>query len=709
MLLCSLAPHARLLQAMAIVGFVIAALVLSGCKTIPEGRSAVNEIDVRGANKVDEEDIKDKIGTTESPKFLMLFRGILFEYSLFDRFALQRDLARVEAFYRSKGYYDVHARAGRVFTLDDKHVRIEIIVEEGDAVLVHEVHIEGLQSVPPAVVAAAKQEAAEGLVTNRPFEQETFTKAEGLVRRALTSRGYAFAKVTSNATVDLVTHQTDIVFDVTPGPTCVFGEVTIEGLGKLPEAPIRRTVDIRAGASYSQQVLDDTKQALLDLGVFASAEVIPDLTRHPETLPGGSDVVVPVHVKVEVSRLRSIRLGGGLEFDSLKTDVHGIIGWDHRNLFGGLRSFSVTFRPGVVLYPTRTSDVTFPNKLLPEERLRAELKQPGFPEARTNLVERPELNIYPVLINPDPPNDAPVIGYGELRNGVGLERTLWKLYGSLSYNTQIAKPFAYLGPEDPTLSTIIISYPELHTTLDFRDDKIHPRKGIFLGNTFQVAGYVFGGNASDVKEQPEIRGYIPISKKAVFASRFSVGFLWPQNYGSVVQSGSYQVPPPPSVETTRDYQLTFFRGFFSGGPNSNRGYPILGVGPHAFVPFLTPATAQANINAQCGDRCRSPTGGFTLWELSGETRYSVNGPLSIAIFCDASDVSPQTNNIRWNHPHLSCGTGARYDTPAGPLRLDIGYRIPGLQVIGGLTPDEWEPPLIAGIPIAIAIGIGEAY
>lgn len=173
---------------------------------------------------------------------------------------------------------------------------------------------------------------------------------------------------------------------------------------------------------------------------------------------------------------------------------------------------------------------------------------------------------------------------------------------------------------------------------------------------------------------------------------------------------------PPSAERTKDYQLTFFRGFFSGGPNQNRGYPIRGVGRYDIVLFLTPQIEAGKVNAECAtgtgasqDRCRSPTGGFTLWEGSVEIRYAIYGPLWVATFCDASDVSPQANDFRFAHLHLSCGAGGRFDTPAGPIRLDVGYRLPGLQVLGGLTPDERQPDTLLGIPIAVHIGIGEAY
>jgi len=717
----------------ALATFVVfaAIFVLGGCNTIPEGRTSVNEVKVRGADKVDEDEIKDKIATTESKKFLGLFRGILFEYSTLDRYVLQRDLARVEAFYRSKGFYDAHARAGRVHQIDEKHVRVEVVVEEGEASTIRTVRIDGIEDLPQEIVDEAKKAAGSGLPKDKPLEQEALDKTEGNVRRALADRGYAYAKVKGDAAVDLVAHKADIVFTVKHGKTCVFGPVRIDGLDKLPEKPVRRALDITEGAPYSELVLENAQQALLDLGVFAGVEIKPDI---PETAPeseGKSETddkpasnagetgpvdgppVVPLVVKLEPARLHTIRLGGGIELDSLKTDVHGIVGWEHRNFLGGLRSFQIAFRPGVVFYPIRVNNFTAPEAFLPEEKLRIDFKQPGLFEARTNGFIRPEFNVQPVLLNPDPPPDARVIGYAEVRNAIGAERTIWKFFAALSHNAQFAYPFAYVGTKDPTLGQILISYPELLTTFDFRDDKVHPRSGVFVGNTLQVAG--LGGDARDVKIQPELRGYVPLHKRVVWASRASVGFLMPSNYGDVVRKrGSTFEAPAPSEERTKDYQLTFFRGFFSGGPTSNRGYPIRGIGPYDSVPFLNPETELGRVNADCGsgdqsDRCRSATGGFTLWEASTELRIAITGPLSVATFCDASDVSPRVADLRFDHLHLSCGAGGRYDTPVGPVRLDIGYRIPGAQVLGGLTPDEREPTKLLGIPIAVHIGIGEAF
>jgi len=390
--------------------------------------------------------------------------------------------------------------------------------------------------------------------------------------------------------------------------------------------------------------------------------------------------------------------------------VHGIFGWEHRNFFGGLRTFSVRFKPGVVLYPLRINNIEAPNRLLPEERLRIDFRQPGFIEARTNAFIRPEFNVQALMLDPNPPPNQRVIGYAEARNGIGVDRTYRRLYGAISHNLQVAYPFAYVGERDPTLGTLFISYPELITSLDFRDNRVHPRKGFYLLNTLQVAGGPFGGQADDVKVQPDLRAYVSVSKGIVFAVRGSVGLLFPRNYGEQVRRRLSEFEL--SKARTRDYQLTFFRGFFSGGPTSNRGYPLRGVGPHDVVPFISPDAEIQRLGTACGNGidCRTPTGGFTLWEASAEFRFKITGPLSAATFCDASDVSPRTTDIRLNRPHLSCGAGGRYDTPVGPVRLDIGYRIPGMQVIGGLPPDERRPETFPlGIPIAVSLGIGEAY
>ncbi len=718
------------------------------CSKIPPGRSAVDSVTIRNNEVIKASDIEASLATEASPRFLFLFQGIAYDYAFLDESVLQRDMSRVEHFYRAHGFLDAHARVARIEHASERHVRVEIVVDEGPATLNRDVRVLGLEGVEPDVARDAVRAATSSLRTGARFEEKAFKDSEAAVKRALTDHGYAWARVEARCELDVGAHTADYGFSVRPGPIALFGPIAIAGLdpdangpqrAAIDEAPVRRAMNIRPGTRYSTERIESAKRALLDLGVFSSVAIEPTLPDPPPP-----DSVVPLTAKVEPSHLRQIRLGGGVEIDEIKTDLHLVAGWEDRNFLGGLRDFGATFRPGVVLYPIRINNWQGPIKPLPEERFQMRLAQPGFLEARTSGVLRPELNVFQLLVEVNPPAGAPVVGYIEAKVPVGVERTfLKKLFFALNYTVQVESPFAYIEPLDPSLAMVVLSFPELLAHLDLRDSATEPHEGFYVGNTLQVAGGVFGGSATDVRVQPEVRTYVPLGRGATFATRASVGFLWASSYGNNWEqelrgSAATSAPPPMGLTRSqadalaadrarleRDVQLMYFRGFFSGGPSTNRGFPVLGVSPHGVVPFLNPGTASQQVQFQCDPSlpgfnptgCFLPVGGFTLWELQNEVRVDVAGPLSVAFFCDMSDVSPNPADIRLSHLHLSCGVGAAYDTPVGPIRLDVGYRVPPLQVLGypneaaafAADPLNGDQPTILGAPVAIAIGIGEAY
>ncbi|MGH7293830.1 MAG: BamA/OMP85 family outer membrane protein [Polyangiaceae bacterium] len=706
---------------------------------------------ILNAKAIKASDTEDELATRASTKFLYLFQGVAFDYSVYDEAVLQRDMSRVERFYRSRGFLDAHARVARVRQQGASHVHVEIVVDEGPPTLNRNIAITGLEGLPLDVAEAVRAAARTCVAPGARFDEKTFKHADVELRKALTDRGYAFATVESQAELDVGTHIADYGFAVSPGPTAVFGKVTITGLDpdgpgartqEIPEGPLRRAIDIREGTPYSTADIDSATQALLDLGVFSAVDIRPTLPTPPPP-----DHVVPIMVKVEPARLRQLTVGGGAEIDEIKTDVHLVGRWEDHDFLGGLRDFGVTWKPGVVLYTVRIDNLHGPVQPLPQEWLKTELRQPGFLEARTAGFARPQFNIFPLLVEVDPPADAPVVGYREVKVPIGVDRTfLKKLYVALDYNFQVENPFSYVQALDPALETLFLSFPELVAHLDLRDNPVRPHSGIYVGNTLQVAGGIFGGTAADVRVQPEVRTYVPLSRGVTFASRASVGFLWSSNYGknwpSELEGSAVTGSAPPANSTpaelaalagdrTRlehDTQIMYFRGFFSGGPATNRGFPLLGVAPHGVVPFLNPATAAQQVRFSCdpaapgfsqasAGKCFLPVGGFTLWELQNEVRFDISGPLSAEVFCDMSDVSPREGDLRFGHLHLSCGVGAAYDTPVGPVRVGIGYRIQPLQVLGyqsetaaaNADPVDGTQPTILGLPLALAIGIGQAY
>lgn len=698
-----------------------------------------------GDHAVDDDEIAAAIASKPSPRFLALFSGVIYDYEIFDRYVLERDLQRIERYYRSRGYYEARVRAARVI-YKGRSAKVYIQIEEGTPVLLGRVDVHGIEKLPPRAQKRIQRRIERDLGMGKPFEELSFAEAEAELKRRLEDHGYAYAEVKRAANVDLPRHIASAGFWVETGPKSYFGPVRIEGLGPLPEAPVRRALDLKEGDVYSRSELDEAKRALLDLNVFSGVSIEPDVpkkdrvgTPPPETpeippkpgetrddkseqtpaeagVPDKSALAhperVPLVVKLERSKLRSVHLGAGVRLDTQRTDFHLIAGWEDSNFLGGFRRFLVEATPGVVFYPTRLPDFAKPKRLLPQARLRSEFRQPGFLEARTNALVRAEISAYPLILSSKYDPRAPVLGYEDLRASAGLERSLWRLYGTLTHNVQVSSPFAYDGELDKDLHTVVISYPELFASLDLRDDRVAPHQGAYVSVDTQVAGA--GGDARDIKFQPEVRGYIPVARRFTLALRGTIGFLFPQNYGDTVAPNAEGRLTERTPEQVRDIQIMFLRGFFSGGSGSNRGYASRDIGPHGTVPFYNPGqamsgtgTCRAMADAQTGTGCSLPLGGFTLWESTVELRYPLLGPLTGTVFGDASDVSPYKIDFRFNRPHLSVGAGLRYETPIGPVRFDMGYRVPGMQAAD--TTGEVDPATIWGLPLAASFGIGQVF
>ena len=274
---------------------------------------------------------------------------------------------------------------------------------------------------------------------------------------------------------------------------------------------------------------------MLALLVFGDAEVTPNLS-NPQS------PVVPVNVHVVPTELRAVRLGGGIELTPIKTDWHVLTGWEDKNFLGGLRRLTIDMRPGVVLYPTSLSRLQLWDRYLAEGRANAELRQPGSSKLAP---AGPSGWIQPLSGAVRRPRPRRRDGARVPRSTTpesGLNPRFGPLIANIFYNFQTSFPFAYGGRcRRGSEGRDLVRRPR--HDLDLRDDRLHPHKGLFIGNDFQFAGVPVTPNFRstgdlfpiDLKVQPEVRGYIPIV--AVASSRLPVrattGFLFPSNYASV--------------------------------------------------------------------------------------------------------------------------------------------------------------------------------
>jgi outer membrane protein insertion porin family/translocation and assembly module TamA len=711
-------PRARRLVLVALL-----AMAIGGCRSWP-AQPVVAGVSIRGTEDLDQGTLLEQLATAETPLLFGVFHRVL-EYSTYDPAVLAKDLERIERWCRARGYYEAKVTAARVVHTSEHHVEVHVDVTLGDPVLVRRVDPRGLAFLPPRVAGAAVSaiELREGEI----FDEGRFEADKRELFRALADGGYAFAKVQAKAEVDIAAHAVDVSYAIELGPRSRFGAIVIQGLGEIPEGPVRDTLDLHSGDVYSVTELDDAKKALLGLGVFTSVEIAEDRS-HPES------ATVPLTVKVRESKLRTVRVGGGARFDVLRLTARLQTGWEDRNFLGGLRHFGVEAKPGVTFFPTRlpTGDAPLwaPIRALPEFHFRTSLRQPSLFEARTAGFVSGEYNVYPVLY-PIPseqnPKREPVLGYHEVKTSIGAERAMFghHLLVTPSYNWQAYFPFSYRGGASSGLDPVRVSFPELQTIFDFRDDPLQTTRGVYFSNSAQVAGYIFQGTVSDVRVRPEVRVYTrgALGKRSVFAARLGFGFLFPGDYGSTLNpstaTGAEALVNPQDPAVVRDQQKLLIRAFYSGGPSSNRGYPLRGVGPHGPIGFLVPS-GQSGVNcsiatqdpAELPSGCIRPLGGLSLWELSLETRFPISGAFHGALFVDASDLTRQVATIRFDYPHLSPGVGLRYVTPVGPLRFDVGFRPLYLQWLGHrhLPDDEGRPgDDLFDLPMSIDIAIGEAF
>ena len=718
----------------------LTALLLLGCgSTLSERTVSSIEVVETSKSEVDLDDVLSGLATAE-PRTLFWFDR---ERDVYDPNLVARDLERIERFYRAQGYYDVKVVAARVETLSPGKVGIEVRVTPGPRVTVRQVQhdAQALLSLPPDVNFKYTHVTAPKI--GRAFTEEDLDRYKTELLTTLKESGFAYAKLKVTATIDLNARAADIQVQLTPGVRARFGEIRVVGLRQIPESKVRAALNLRKGRQYSELEQQDAQSALEAMQVFTRVEITPDLS-------DPTVVDVPIVVAVQEDQLRKLVLGGGSILDALKLEMHVRTGWEHKNFLRGARKLNVEATGGVILFPNRLEGL---NRLWVKPSndfwvvdSSVTLEQPAIFNGRTKGSIKAGYSRRPVLYSL--PKDATaanerVIGYNKPNGQIALERGFvgQRIVVRPSYNLEARVPFSYQNGLPDGLDTVWVSYPRLFALFqtfpgDLSKDKNKHDFAMSFRNTVELAGlkvgnrYLFGGSLSDFKIEPEVRGVAPLFPKRhhpeqkagdlTIAGRLKFGFLVAPDYGSTLRTDQTSTiagnDDDKKKAANSDQQKLLSRAFYSGGSTSNRGYAQNAISPHGPVGFLVPTTIDcSNPKLQDEPGCIRPLGGFTQWEASIELRYAALYPITIVVFADAADVSRDIGGLTFKYPHLSVGPGVRYESPVGPIRLDLGFRVPGAQAWGSsvlpLThgPPDDQQPSIAGVPVAIQLAIGDAY
>lgn len=199
-------------------------------------------------------------------------------------------------------------------------------------------------------------------------------------------------------------------------------------------------------------------------------------------------------------------------------------------------------------------------------------------------------------------------------------------------------------------------------TRDTRDKPLDAHRGIYQTFDFGVTSKPLGSSADFVRFLGQTAFYKPVKPWLVWANNFRLGLAKPF-------SGS-------------DVPLS--ERFFTGGADSLRGFPINGAGPQRPVPVCANPT-----NSSTCTLISVPVGGNMLFIFNSEARFSlpIRSGLGGVVFYDGGNVYSDINLRQFADDFThSVGVGIRYQTPVGPVRFDIGYR---LTSVPGVRADQY--------------------
>ncbi len=674
-----------------------------GCAHHERGRYQIDRLDLKGQEDLAERPALGCLISRERPHFgltlglgdpvcgeapfdsqaprLNLWRWWWTDWPAFNRAVFDEDLERIVRWYKARGYYE--ARIEDVSfdpteasdpslepkcDLEDKvcPVRIVVTISEGEPTLIEVVDFQGLDDLSPKLQEQVRQLGT--LEAGTPIDETKYDTAKAEMKKALRDAGYARPRVEGRVDINTSARTARVHYDLAPGSIYTFGNLTVEGEGRLPTKVIIAAASIPSGERYSPAAIKEMQAEVYALGAFTSVEleesyrddekkvdILVDVTpRAPHALRLGVGVLSGAQQRTSTGELTSIP----------QWDIHLFGRYERRHVFGTLGRLTVEDRPRMIFsedFP-RTTPPRYGNLIS------VKLNQPGLIEKRTDLFTENQWDYGP----------DPFLRFfrSDIFFRIGARRGFFRrrLIATLAVQQDLflvnQSPNNVTSDGSELPSTYGYTYLEEDLRLDLRDNPGRPRLGTYLGiNTTQAQRWR-GSDWTAYRLGPEVRGYLPLFWDIVWAARFAVAGLFITRASDHLDDTSQRLGPSA-------YRL---RG---GGANSNRGF----------------LAGQLGAGAQ---------GGIRRWEASSELRIPLGRDFVIAGFMDAGDVNDQAV-WRFDHLNLTAGWGFRYYTILGAIRLDTGLRILPWQRIDGSQGVAEDDSRLFGAPGAIHLTIGDAY
>lgn len=664
-------------------------------------RPEITELTIKGVKSVNESNLLNNLAVGQShclslvlkPLCLISKSSLFYKRVYLENDELARDVLRARVFYFKRGFRDTRVDTTVVPT-GRAQVHITMSVIEGAPTVVSALNV-----VQTATVLSKKDIADRSVLKpGDPLSLLALDSTQVLLRNKLWDRGHADAIIDSALTIDTATHRAVVTLNIDPRWTARVASINVQGEKQVSAKTIRKSLSFKPGDVYRLSNVLASQRSLYESNLFRRASI---------EVPEQDDSLKHVLVAVQESPPRTARVSGG--FNTI--DFFQVQGrYIDYNWLGGAKRLTLDGAVGNLFAPQLNGNGIFYNVghsvvggdaskyLEPTYTGSAEFRYPWFGSPNNEAA----LGVFAHR------RSAPGI---YVDRGYGLSATFTRTVtergpASLNYRYEITNVDAgdvyfcvdYGVCDAPTLSALrgnqSLSPLTLALTLDKTNNPFEPRSGYRSQISLEHASALTLSDFRYNRAAGDVSLFLPVRTRSVLAGHIQLGYV--QALASTIAA----VGADTNFTGTQNILHPRTR-FYAGGSQSVRGYGESQLGPRVLtIPANllqsndSSAACQTDI-VRCNpnlskhrDFTPRPLGGNRLIEASVEFRFPVYGDFLGAVFVDGAYLSQNTSPaLPKSKAAVTPGFGVRYNSPVGPVRVDVGINPGTSEVLPVVTQD----------------------
>jgi outer membrane protein insertion porin family len=594
---------------------------------IREGKRArIRQINVVGNERFTDEEIEANF-ELKTPNWLSWYK----QDDRYSRESLQGDLEKLRSFYMDRGYANFRIDSQQIAISPEKDdIFITLNVDEGKVYKLSDVKLAG--TFP---VAESELRRLLLVAPGQTFSQKAIAATQQLIQNRLGEDGFAFAKVDPVPTTNDKTQEISLTFFVDPANRVYVRNITFSGSEKIDDEVLRREMRQLEGGWLSNVAVERSKQRIQRL------PYVKDVSYETVPVPGSADLV---DVNFNVKEGPSAQLGGGIGYSESQHMILNGTFADANFLGGGER---VALELNTSSY-RKTYSLSHTNPYMTMDGVSRTVNL-AYTDTQQLTSNYSNFSTKTSLAGVD--IGYPVSEQQSVRFGASLQHQ--ELATLLSSSTQIQDWVRSIGNSkfrpaglDYILSTAFDTV-ELSAGwgFDSRNRTIFPTKGAL--HRFQVSSAAPGMPVEYATATYQYQQFFHVLLPFMFDAHVS--------YATAFGSTS-DVPP--------------YRHFFTGGPDSVRGFSEYTLGPRDSLgnPYGGDAAVSGQLEALLPMPAKfAESARASVFFDFGQSFYLGNTQFTDKVGFPA-DYKPSLDALR-----TSVGLGVQWLAPLGLFRFSFAY------------------------------------